>query len=259
MAVDSLNTSLVRLETKALGGAEKTGKTGAQGGDSKEEVREAARMMEALFLGMLWKEMRKTIPKGGLFDGGKGEEMFTDMLDRSVAEASVKGGSMGLAEMLERQLTKNAAVRPDAGNSYFKGLSSQGYTMPVDGVVSSPFGPRVHPITGEHKDHNGLDLAAELGADVKAAQDGKVVFAGEKGGYGNLIVLEHPGGQSTYYGHLDTIEVKVGDKIKTGQKMGTVGQTGMATGPHLHFEVRANNGNPVDPMTVLAMGPKRVT
>jgi murein DD-endopeptidase MepM/ murein hydrolase activator NlpD len=104
-----------------------------------------------------------------------------------------------------------------------------------------------------------LDLAAKFGSPVKAAKDGKVVFAGEKGGYGNLIVLLHPGGQSTYYGHLDTIDVKVGDKVQAGREMGSVGQTGMATGPHLHFEVRAKNGKPLDPMTVLAMGQKRVT
>lgn len=128
------------------------------------------------------------------------------------------------------------------------------YQPPVQGVVTSGFGPRVHPITGEERDHHGLDLAAPAGTPVSASRSGVVSFAGGSGDYGNLVVLEHPDGSSTYYGHLQSVQVKPGQKLDQGQQLGTVGSTGLATGPHLHFEVRDRLGQPVDPQPLLAKG-----
>lgn len=95
--------------------------------------------------------------------------------------------------------------------------------------------------------HKGIDIAKNLGDDVNAAFDGKVITAGfNDGGYGNLIIIEHENNMTTYYAHLNDIYVQVGDSIKKGERIGTVGNTGLSTGPHLHFELRVN-GDPVDP------------
>jgi murein DD-endopeptidase MepM/ murein hydrolase activator NlpD len=81
-----------------------------------------------------------------------------------------------------------------------------------------------------------------------------VTFAGQSGDYGNLIIVEHQGGASTYYAHLQSLGVKAGQAVEQGQRIGAVGSTGLATGPHLHFEVRDPLGRPVDPQPLLAKG-----
>lgn len=124
------------------------------------------------------------------------------------------------------------------------------YTMPVEGRISSRYGMRFHPIDRKQKFHGGLDIAAPTGTPINAAFDGKVVFAGKRGGYGNVVEIEHPDGRKTRYAHANTIDVKVGTEVKAGQQIATVGATGKATGPHLHFEVR-ENGKPVNPAKVV--------
>lgn len=116
--------------------------------------------------------------------------------------------------------------------------------------ITSKFGLRKHPIFGILKYHEGIDLKQRYGAPVRAAADGKVIFAGWAEGYGKLIILKHQKGYTTYYGHLSKIRVKVGQTVYKGQVIGNVGVTGWTTGPHLHFEVR-KNGIPIDPKKVL--------
>ncbi len=120
-------------------------------------------------------------------------------------------------------------------------------------MMSSPFGPRVHPITAEQSFHTGTDFAAPDGTPILAAADGVVTVAGPVGGYGNLIVIEHRiDGQivATGYGHMwdNGIHVHVGDRVTAGQHIADVGSNGMSTGPHLHFEVRpgGTNGTAID-------------
>ena len=123
--------------------------------------------------------------------------------------------------------------------SFFDG---SGFLTPIKSILmSSGFGKRIDPFTKKTTFHGGIDLAAEQGTDVYASQDGLVNFAGANGGYGKLIVLNHAMGYETRYGHLATFLVKVGDKVKKGQKIAKVGMTGRTTGPHLHFEVRRNS------------------
>ena len=112
--------------------------------------------------------------------------------------------------------------------------------------ISSRFGERIHPITGELKNHNGMDIAANSGTAVFAADGGKVVLAEWYGGYGNCIMIEHGNGYKTLYGHLSYIGVRNGQYVSQGDTIGQVGSTGNSTGPHLHFEVYAN-GNRIDP------------
>jgi len=118
-------------------------------------------------------------------------------------------------------------------------------------VVTSPFGMRVHPITGEKTEHHGVDLVAAAGTPVMAVARGVVVWRGNKLGYGNCVVLRHGTHLSTIYGHLSHIGVDTGQSVGKGEVIGLSGSTGFSTGPHLHFEVR-NNGTPVNPLPLLA-------
>jgi murein DD-endopeptidase MepM/ murein hydrolase activator NlpD len=124
------------------------------------------------------------------------------------------------------------------------------FKAPVNGPISSGFGERVHPILGDVRMHTGVDFAVGTGYPIKAAGPGIVVWAGPRGGYGNAVIIDHRNGLATLYGHQSKVNVAVGDKVSTGQVIGFVGQTGLATGPHLHFEVR-ELGAPVDPMLYL--------
>ena len=129
--------------------------------------------------------------------------------------------------------------------------------FPVDGAhrVSSAFGMRRHPVHGDMRMHHGLDLAARTGTPVVAAEPGRVVMAGSRGGYGLVVDLDHGDGVLTRYAHLNSIEVARGDQLAGGQRLGTVGATGTVTGPHLHFEVRLQ-GRSIDPAQWLALAPR---
>lgn len=119
------------------------------------------------------------------------------------------------------------------------------WSWPVSGTVSSLYGPRWE------RTHHGIDIAAPVGAPVAAARPGKVLQAGERGGYGLCVELLHADGETSRYAHLSQIGVVVGEQLLQGQALGRVGQTGHATGPHLHFEVRAADGSPLDPAAVV--------
>lgn len=120
------------------------------------------------------------------------------------------------------------------------------YIYPADGPLTSPFGYRVHPISGTLRMHTGLDIAAYGGAPIRAADTGTVIHSGWYGGYGNCVIIDHGGGYSTLYAHCSALYVGYGQSVKQGATIAAVGSTGNSTGPHLHFEVRIN-GNPVDP------------
>lgn len=121
---------------------------------------------------------------------------------------------------------------------------------PADGYISSTFGPRRHPVTGEPDYHYAVDVAGMTGTPVLAAADGTVVMAGRKGGYGLTIMVDHGYGLRTLYGHLSRILVRVGQRVAKGQQIGAMGSTGLSTGPHLHYEVHLN-GRPVNPFHYL--------
>jgi len=111
------------------------------------------------------------------------------------------------------------------------------------------FGMRLHPLLNVRRMHTGVDWAAPRGTPVIAAGPGQVVFAGEKGEYGNAVVIDHGGGWQTLYSQLSRIEAGVGDCVAFGALIGKVGSTGLSSGPHLHFEVQ-KNGQPIDPLSV---------
>jgi len=108
---------------------------------------------------------------------------------------------------------------------------------PAQGEIREAFGQRMDPFTGERRFHAGIDIAASLGTRVRAAADGMVFYAGADRGYGNEVVIDHGYGFATRYGHLGGSSVAIGQEVSRGQVVGTVGETGRATGPHLHYEV----------------------
>lgn len=110
--------------------------------------------------------------------------------------------------------------------------------------VSSPYGTRVHPVTGKVKMHTGIDIGAAMGTSIFAAADGTVLVSGwNSGGYGNYVVIDHGGGLTTLYAHCSSLLVSSGQKVSKGQEIAKCGSTGMSTGPHLHFEVLVNGGH----------------
>lgn len=121
------------------------------------------------------------------------------------------------------------------------------YCTPVNGVVSSSFGYREHPVEGEERFHYGLDLAADTGTEILCFADGTVTAVGESSSYGKYCIVSHAGGYSTLYAHCSQIAVSSGAAVQESQKLGEVGETGIATGPHLHFEIQ-NNGTYLNPI-----------
>ena len=116
--------------------------------------------------------------------------------------------------------------------------------------ISSPFGPRVHPIYGQLKPHTGVDIGAWYGTEIYAAASGTVSLAVENYssvGYGTYVAIYHPNGTTTLYAHMSSLAVYVGQQVTQGQVIGYVGSTGASNGPHIHFEIRCN-GTCVDPM-----------
>lgn len=160
-------------------------------------------------------------------------------------------GRFGLTtERALRKFQRWASLRPDglAGSSVFAALKAPvpncpiGLASPVAGPYSDRFGPR------GNRFHTGLDYPAFRGAPVSASAAGRITFAGwSLGGWGYLVTIAHAGGTRTLYAHLSRVAVRLGQRVETGQRIGRVGSSGHATGPHLHFEVRLR-GAAVDPL-----------
>ena len=121
------------------------------------------------------------------------------------------------------------------------------FINPTSGVITSPFGWRIHPITGASRFHSGIDIADDYYTPVVASAPGVVTHAGWIDGYGNAVIIEHEGGWSTLYGHFAEIHVMAGQTVSAGHLIGGQGSTGNSTGPHCHFEIRDPSGTPVDP------------
>ena len=130
------------------------------------------------------------------------------------------------------------------------GGSTGTMTWPAEGEITSPFGWRVHPIFGTQRLHTGIDIGADYGDAIRAADGGVVIHADWMGGYGNAVIIDHGDGISTLYAHKSQLLVDEGQTVAKGQTVARCGSTGYSTGPHLHFEVR-QNGSPVNPLNYL--------
>jgi murein DD-endopeptidase MepM/ murein hydrolase activator NlpD len=125
--------------------------------------------------------------------------------------------------------------------------AAQPNVLPVRGYLTAGWGRRPDPLNpSQTESHTGVDISAPKGKGVVAAADGMVIFAGPRAGYGNIVVIDHKFGTSTRYGHLQRIDVQVGQHVSRNEIIGSVGETGKATGPHLHYEVWQHN-IPVNP------------
>lgn len=168
---------------------------------------------------------------------GTSASQFAAALDRASATVDAQHKSAAAAGHDHGAHDHGNVAAPAAAQ---QASPPSGWTLPAHGRVSSEFGPRWGT------QHQGLDIAAGKGSTVTAAAGGVVRRASWYGGYGNAVVIDHGSGVSTLYGHNSELNVKVGDKVKPGQKIAEVGSTGDSTGPHLHFEVQLN-GKKVNP------------
>ena len=145
----------------------------------------------------------------------------------------------------------NEKDRADNQNIQIENIESKGFgkiLWPVKyGKITSKFGNRNHPVLKSVKFHRGVDIAVSIGTPVYSGIKGRVTFAGRKGNYGNLVEIEGNDGIKVRYAHLNSIDVVTGQKVSDGEKVAETGNTGMSTGPHLHYEIIIDE-NPVNPL-----------
>ena len=178
---------------------------------------------------------QKTVERQKLYEQALAEKA---QLDAEYEE--LQRNSQEITAMIQR-MEQEGRMMPQAGGT-------GQLAWPVNGEITSPFGWRVHPIWGTQIFHAGLDIGADYGDPVHAADSGTVVFAGWMGGYGNAVMIDHGGGMVTLYGHNSSITVGEGEQVSKGQTI--AGSTGNSTGPHCHFEVRIH-GEVVSPLQYL--------
>lgn len=151
-------------------------------------------------------------------------------------------------EIKSSKNTSTVKVAKTSSNTTVNGVSF--IVKPLSGTITSRFGSRTSPGGIGSTNHKGLDISAKRGTSIKAAATGTVIFAGYKGSLGNLVIIDSGKGVETYYGHCSKLYVSKGQKVKAGEKIAEVGQTGAATGPHLHLEIHVN-GTTVNPQKYL--------
>ena len=174
------------------------------------------------------------------------QQKIVDALSKDI-EALKKQEAAQEKAAKDLQAQINSALKtPAQSNVPYKGNGKFGFPLTSYTRVSSPYGYRIHPITGTKKLHTGIDYAAPYGTSILAAEDGVVLTAGWNSGYGYCVTINHGGGYVTLYGHCSSLLVSAGQKVTRGQTIAKVGSTGNSTGNHLHFEVRIN-GSTVDP------------
>ena len=236
---------------KALDGASAAPEQPA-GADAKKLARVAGEFESMLLLQML-REMRKS---GSWKDededkDGYGAETLFDTLDMELASYLTRAQGFGLEKSLAKQMTgRDESAPANALPSGLPSLDLPTTTDPARGAatVTSEFGWRRDPFSGVATYHRGVDLRAAYGEAIGAADAGTVVFAGQQGGYGQTVVVEHGDGVRTRYAHLSAVMTQVGAEVKAGESIGRAGRSGRATGTHLHFEV-TQHGRPIDPQT----------
>ncbi|MBI1911724.1 MAG: peptidoglycan DD-metalloendopeptidase family protein [Deltaproteobacteria bacterium] len=238
--------------------------------DTPAELKKALTEFEALFINQMLKTMRESVIKSDLFHGGSGEDIYTSLYDAELSKVMAQGGGIGLEKMMIKQLTgefnivdqseaplketntpgraelsPEAHIRPDTTAAE----DDNETRFPIKGRVSSNFGLRKDPFTGDAKFHHGIDIAANEGSPIYPAAGGTVIFSGVKGGYGNMVEVLHDNGVITKYGHNSKNIVKQGDRVNISDPIAYVGSTGRSTGPHVHFEV-IKDGSRVNPLEV---------
>lgn len=179
------------------------------------------------------------------------DKLITQMAEKEKLLADIEEEEEVLDKEFKGYVAEEKALQQiNAGGTYRK--SSGMFAWPAAGRISSKYGWRVHPISGDRKMHNGLDIANGVGSAIRAAAAGTVTHAasGWNGGYGTSVKIDHGNGYVTHYAHMSSLSVKVGQKVSSGQTIGGMGSTGSSTGSHLHFEV-IRNGSHENPLNHL--------
>jgi murein DD-endopeptidase MepM/ murein hydrolase activator NlpD len=171
------------------------------------------------------------------------ERLRKDRQALEAAETQLEQDSANLTMLIRQRISA-----PAIGTIVVRGTGQ--FSFPSDGRLTSGFGQRVHPILGYRRFHAGIDFGSSHGSPIRAADTGRVIYAGWYGGYGRSIIVDHGDNLTTLYAHASQLYVSEGQTVQKGQAIAAVGSTGLSTGPHLHFEVRVN-GSPVNPLEYL--------
>jgi murein DD-endopeptidase MepM/ murein hydrolase activator NlpD len=236
------------------------------GSVERARVDELAREFEAMMTRQVLRQMRESQLSDDENEG-LGAGTLTDTTDGELARLLANGSALGLANAVRRAIERQTMpAAEDSGPARAGGYQMSGATvtlrpvsrqpeaaddgpavpLPLHSRITSHFGWRQDPFGAGPRFHSGIDIAAAYGREVDAVSEGRVAFAGTAPGYGNTVVIEHPGGATTRYAHLAAVDVYKGERVQAGEAIGTVGQTGRSTGPHLHFEL-LQDGRPVNP------------
>ncbi len=232
--------------------------------NSLKSYSEAVFLEQAKQLGLLQARMTRLEALGGQIADMAGMEKEFDFYQEPAiggANISLGDANTSVEALIEQDLLDNMAaiqarldvreveLRAIDGIVYNRNIQKERYLSgrPVNkGWLSSKFGQRIDPFTGQLAWHKGVDYAGKEGADVIAVASGVVIWAGKRYGYGNLVEIDHGNGFSTRYGHNKLNLVKLGEVVEKGQSLAKMGSTGRSTGPHVHYEV-LKNGKQVDP------------
>ena len=236
--------------------------------ESPARVKELAHEFEAMFLAQMLRQMRQSMALAGSEEEGDGfgKAAFTDTFDTELARHLSSSGGLGIADVIIEAYERRRGAGPSGSSGASRvsdALGAPGVPGVVEaptreiaeppvelGPISSAFGWRRDPLTGQGRFHKGVDVKAAYGQAVPSVARGTVVSAGSQGGYGLTVVVEHDSGMRTRYAHLSELAVRQGDVVARGQDLGRVGSTGRSTGPHLHFEI-LEEGRPVNPAVAL--------
>jgi murein DD-endopeptidase MepM/ murein hydrolase activator NlpD len=191
----------------------------------KNDPKVVAARVQAMFMELMIKAMEESVDaEDGIFSSKSSSEIYRGMFREQLGAAlgSKVGGT--LVEELERSMNKSREKIPNPA-------------LPVGGIVTSQVGWRKDPFSGALAFHKGTDIAAPQGTSIRAVAAGTVVESGTKGEYGNTVVIKTDDGRRMLYGHNAANFVRVGERVQQGETIASVGATGKATGPHVHFEV----------------------
>ena len=216
-----------------------------------EALAEAAREFEAILLRQMLDGLRQLFATDSEEDDGFGGNALFDTIQSELARHLSAQGGLGFADRLiessaERTVGGDGRMAPLAGAGVGRVVAESVGTprgrgveatsaSPFGSAVTSGYGWRTDPIDGNRRFHAGVDVQAAFGVEVPAVRGGRVTFVGEQTGYGLTVVVDHGQGATSRYGHLSALLVREGEQIGSGHPIGRVGQSGRATGPHLHF------------------------